>query len=130
MGSRRQHGYGQVKSPWKNEKAHIVAYALSTSKAPDGAHVLHRCDNPPCCNPAHLWLGTHAENMRDMVAKARQSRPRGESSGRAKLIAENVREIRRRYDGGETQRGMAREFGVSPKAIRSLIQGKSWGHVS
>lgn len=73
-GYRDAKGYGQIALNRRTaEGAHRVSWALARGEIPDGIHVLHRCDNPPCCNPAHLFLGTHADNMWDMKAKGRAS---------------------------------------------------------
>jgi hypothetical protein len=64
-------GYGTVRRRGKTARAHRVAYQLWVGDIPNGLHVLHRCDLRSCCNPQHLWLGTHADNMRDMATKGR-----------------------------------------------------------
>lgn len=79
-GPRSASGYGRCSRGMKKHRAHRVAFALYVAEIPEGMHVLHRCDNPPCVNPAHLFLGTHIDNMRDMEAK-----------GRAKWIQQNIR---------------------------------------
>ena len=69
-------GYGRMTAGRGTDlKSHRIAYALAHNGIPDGMHVLHKCDNPKCCNPNHLFLGTHQDNTRDMMAKNRGSRP-------------------------------------------------------
>jgi hypothetical protein len=87
--------------------------------------VLHRCDNPPCCNPAHLFLGTVADNNRDMVAKKRHrsTTPTGEGSYRGKLTDDTARVIRSTYASGATQREIARAYGVSQSTVWRTIHG-------
>lgn len=76
-GWHQKHGYGLFQFRGEQKLAHRVAYELFVGPIPDGLHVLHHCDNPPCCNPTHLWLGTHADNMADMARKGRQVGTRG-----------------------------------------------------
>lgn len=80
-------GYGQVGDGQKVLYAHRVAYELAYGPIPDGLHVLHRCDNPPCCEPSHLFVGTHAENMTDMADKGRAHWQTGRTAGAAKPAA-------------------------------------------
>jgi Mor family transcriptional regulator len=97
----------------------------------DGTEVCHKCDNPPCVNPDHLFLGTHAENMKDMGDKGRRiGKAQGEESGRARLAAEQIVEIRRRYaEGGISYRDLAARYGVGKNTIQAIIQRRSWRHV-
>jgi hypothetical protein len=110
--------------------AHRIAWELASgSKIPTGACVLHRCDNPPCVNPDHLFLGSQADNVKDCVAKGRQARTRGAISGRARLDDESVRVIRQRAAQGATQAALAKDYDVDPSAISRAIGGQRWRHV-
>lgn len=97
---------------------------------PDGLHVLHHCDNPPCVNPAHLFLGTNADNVADKTAKGRGRGGRGEAHRNAKLTADQVREIRELAASGLTQREIAARYGVRHTAIGKILRGERWGHLS
>jgi hypothetical protein len=94
--------------------AHRVSYQIHKGPIPKGMFVLHRCDNPPCCNPAHLFLGTHAENMADMATKGRRA---------IKLSKETVTAIRA---SSASSRALGREHGVSKTTIRRIQLGKAW----
>lgn len=151
-GARTQSGHCQTRigaPAGKKVYAHRWAYVLSHGAIPEGLEVCHNCpsgDNPACCNPAHLWAGTQAENIRDMHAKGRAAKStgdthwtrthpeavlRGEEHGRAKLIEQDVREIRRRYAaGGVSQPQLAREYGVNHTMIGFVVRRKNWTHVT
>lgn len=105
--------------------AHRVAYELTHGTIPDGLLVCHRCDNPACVRPAHLFLGTNNDNMRDMVAKGRGHA--GIRNIRAKLTPTQVKEIRTRATGkwGEQSR-LGREYGVDHSTIARIIKGQTW----
>ena len=111
--------------------AHRVSWEMSRGVIPFGLCVLHRCDNPPCVNPVHLFLGTRADNNADMAAKgrARAGVRRGESNGNAKLSSELVMGARSRWKGGEPQSSIARSLGVSRQTIWKLVHGVAWRHV-
>jgi hypothetical protein len=110
--------------------SHRVAWEITHGPIPDGLCVLHRCDNPKCVRPDHLFLGTQGDNIRDMHAKKRAKPARGELSSRAKLTSEQVRDIWARYTGkhGE-QTKLAKEYGVSSHQISMIVGGKSWLHL-
>lgn len=116
-------GYGQVGAgggDGKNLTVHRVAWELVNGPIPEGTGyhgtcVCHRCDNPVCANPAHLFLGTTADNMADRNAKGRQAR--GERSGRAKLNAEQVAEIRGSVG---TLKTIAAQYGVTFSSIARI----------
>lgn len=121
-GGRDRHGYGKSVR-WG--KAHRMAYALANGAAATGM-VLHSCDNPACCNPAHLRDGTAADNVRDMIER-RRWRPRvGELNTRARLTWAEVAAIRARMAAGETAREVAADFGVHPRTISKIAAGERW----
>lgn len=117
--------------------AHKLAWEFANGTVPAGLHVLHTCDEPTCCRPDHLFLGTNADNQRDMRSKGRGTIPpalRGEDNSAAKLTNAQVREIRARYTryqrGGTTLRTLAAEFGVSMSLISQIVRGKTWTHLT
>jgi len=125
------HGYGSLKWNRKNSIASRVAWALTFGEIPDGLHVLHRCDNPPCCNPKHLFLGTHQTNSDDKHAKGREVILRGESNGNARLTVSSVRDIRERYASGAiSQADLARMYDVDAGTINSVVRRRNWRFVS
>lgn len=131
-GSRNFYGYGWFKpgKRLRKEKAHRVAYALACGPIPPGLLVLHRCDNPPCVRPDHLWLGTTQDNIDDRIRKGRTRAARGESCGRVKLTEADVIAIRRTYKTlGWTYHGLAAAFHISPSQVGEIIRGGSWRHV-
>ena len=98
-----------------------VAWRLNNAPVPDGLQVLHSCDNPMCVNPAHLFLGTHLDNMRDMVAKGR-----GKYNPKSKLTSREIWEIRQ-LRGYATSRILADAYGVHEGHIRKIHRGKRDG---
>jgi hypothetical protein len=106
--------------------AHRVSWMLERGEIPAGMCVCHRCDNRRCVRPDHLFLGTYADNMRDMVEKGRASKAnRGSGNGMAKLDMEQVYALRAARDPGESAR-LAQEFGVSLDTARAILQRKTW----
>lgn len=126
-------GYGQIGYTLPGGKrvmyhASRIAYYVSNGR-PDmtGLLVRHTCDNPPCCNPAHLLLGTDADNARDKIERGRANTPRGEKSGRAKLTVEQVKALREEYArGGVTHRQLAARYGMAHGTIGALLRGTAW----
>ncbi len=125
-GKRFPNRYGCVT---KDRLAHRVSWELHNGLIPLGLMVLHRCDNPPCVNPAHLFLGTQTDNMRDASRKKRTWSARGELSVRARLCDEDVREIRRLAAGGALQKDIAARFVVTAKTVSVIVRRKQWGHI-
>lgn len=129
--SKNDQDYGRFLFNRKSRAAHRIAWELTYGEIPDGLSVLHKCDNRKCCNPAHLFLGTHLDNMRDMVQKGRHVPCLGERHGMHKLTAEKVRYIRKRYaQGGILQRELADEMGVSRSTIGKAIHRQLYGSVN
>lgn len=122
-------GYGALwdRSINNNRTAHRLAWEFARGPIPEGQWVLHRCDNPPCCNPSHLFLGTQTENDADRTTKGRSSR--GGRHPYAKLNEDAVRIVRRRFAAGEHARDLATEFSVSSTTLWQAATGKTWRHV-
>ncbi len=128
-GYRGPKGHGQFTSYGVSSRlAHRVAWEFTNGPVPDGLCVLHRCDNPPCCNPDHLFLGTIADNNRDMFEKGRQQR--GEGHYFARFTDAQVREIRaRRQRTGEGPLPLAAAYDVPLPTMRDIVYHKTWKHV-
>jgi hypothetical protein len=130
-GARTPEGYGVMVRqyrPLRRYRSNRLAYELLVGPIPEGLHVLHRCDSPPCCNPAHLFLGTQADNNRDRARKGRNGghKIRGAANGRAKLSPSDVAAIRRAYEEGATQDALAVGFGVSQPQISRIVRREQY----
>lgn len=122
------HGYGHVRKNGKWVKAHRVSYELHKGKIPEGMCVCHKCDNPLCVNPDHLFLGTHKENMQDKVKKGRAftGNQKGVSNGAAKLTEADIRAIR---EAQGSCKQLADKFFTSPMNISLIKRRLAWAHV-
>jgi hypothetical protein len=133
-------GYGRFPIGGKHRLAHRVAWTLANDRAiPAGMFVCHHCDNPACVEPSHLFLGTHTDNMHDMLSKGRQgARPchthperiaRGTRMPNAKLTDEAVRELRTLRRSGASLRVICARFGIAPSVASRAANGSIWKHV-
>lgn len=129
--STNQHGYAliHVRSAGPVRVSRLVLSLHLGRALTDAEHVLHSCDNPPCCNPGHLRVGTQADNMRDMVVRGRT--PRGIRNPSARLTEADVAQIRALSTGrwGEI-REIAERFGVSTSTVSVILSGRSWRDVA
>lgn len=121
QGGRTACGYGHLRWHGALVYAHRLAYEFSRGRIPHGMVVMHLCDNPACCRPTHLRLGTQSENMRDMAARGRS---------RNKLLSvDQVLNIRSRYAAGENGAQLASAFGVTPTAIGYIVRHQTYRHL-
>lgn len=124
-------GYGVFRLDGKTLTSHRLSWIWANGSIPDGMHILHRCDNPKCVNPEHLWAGTHSDNMKDMARKGRWGKPRvrGERHGHSKLTNEDVRRIKILSAIGFNQGRIAAKMGVTQNAVSLIHLGKNYSHV-
>lgn len=121
-------GYGHFWLAGRTIGAHVASWRLHHGDSTQGLFVLHRCDVPCCVNPAHLFLGTSAENMADMARKGRAAglRRKGKAHPLAKLTDESAAEIRKASASGVPQRSIARRVGVSQSTVSAVVTGGRW----
>lgn len=132
IGSYGSTGYGRFWDGTRDTSAHRYSYTLHYGEIPDGLWVLHRCDNPTCVRPDHLFLGTRQDNVDDMIAKNRHRQghcPAGESNPSAKLTESDVLTIRAMAQAGTRQKLIAEQFGVSPTLIEKITSRSVWKHI-
>ena len=127
IGSRNSWGYGTLRLNREYLRAHRVMWEFINGEIPNGLFVCHRCDNPPCVNPAHLFLGTNRENMQDAKAKGRTTQ--GERHPCAVLTERKVRRIRALANDGVGPTKIGEMFGIQMKNASLIIRGKSWRHI-
>ena len=125
--SKDEDGYGEFGQYGQSRGAHRVAYELFVGPIPEGTYVLHRCDVRPCVNPAHLFVGTHGDNMRDAAAKGRLGVKRGELHERAKLRSEDVSAMRS-AENQDPER-LSKRYAVSKATIYNVIGCRTWKHL-
>jgi hypothetical protein len=113
----------------RSESAHRVSWEMAHGPIPEGLYVLHKCDNPPCVRPDHLFLGTKADNNRDMHQKGRNNQPKGEANRRAKLTEDQVRMIRAARAAGRPLKPFAKKYGVHHAIIYAVANRRNWCHL-
>ena len=126
-GNCEKKGYGQVKIKGVTFKTHRLSWLLFNGGGLTSLDVLHRCDNPKCFNPNHLFLGTHAENNKDRDEKSRQAR--GVRIMTTKLDPVEVRTIRKLSAEGVSMASLARRFGVNFTTISAIVKRKTWKYI-
>jgi hypothetical protein len=124
VGHRTADGYGALRVGDTMKRTHRIAYEIYVGEIPEGLLVCHRCDNPACCNPAHLFVGSDADNVDDMIRKGRMAR--GEDGGNAVLTEEQVADIRL---DTRPLRTIAKEYGVCHATIGEARRRATWAHV-
>lgn len=119
-------GYGTVRHGQKTYLAHRLSWELHRGTNPGRLYVLHKCDNPACVNPAHLFLGTQTDNMRDMKRKGRGALRKGERHPRAKFTEREILEIR-----GDPRpfKTIAAEYDTKKNYISRIKRREVWGHI-
>jgi hypothetical protein len=123
-------GYGAFAYRGRVLIASRLAWAIEHGSVPQDMQVLHTCDNPPCCNPRHHYLGSHESNVADRVARKRQTTHRGASNVRAKLTAEQVAELLDLYHVHDwLQRDLAERYGISQRTVSAIVRRESYREV-
>ncbi len=125
-----RNGYGQFRDGGRLKKAHRGAWEAVNGPIPEGLHVLHRCDNPQCVNPEHLFTGTHTDNMRDMTAKGRGNHHPGSQNGMSKLTEHDVSIIKMLLNLGVKQHRIVTLYDGSRSGINHINTGRRWAHVA
>lgn len=132
-GAKFRAGYGRVRINRKIQQTHRLAWELAYGDIPDGMCICHKCDNPPCVNPRHLFVGTYADNMQDMHNKGRgktgkihKQGPKGEKAHTAKLTESIVLFIRSSHDKAKD---LAGQYGVSDRTIQMIRKKVTWRHL-
>ena len=126
-GAKHYKGYGFISEGGRNTLAHRLSFKLHRGPIPHGMLVCHSCDNRCCVNPDHLFIGTNADNMADMVAKGRQQKVKGSDHGRARLTENDVIAVRESV--GIRRRDLAKKLGVSRSTIDDIFLRRSWKHL-
>jgi len=121
QGAKDDKGYGRMYIKNKGIRAHRISWELYNGTIPEGKEICHSCDNPPCVNPEHLWLGSHQENIIDALGKGRLSY--------CTVTTEVVPQIRQSFAEGLNQREIARKFKVGYDCVRKIVKHKTWKNI-
>lgn len=133
--SASKEGYGRIRRCGKLVVAHRASYEMHIGPIPEGMKVCHTCDNPPCVNPKHLWIGTDGDNTRDSITKGRPRGakipvpPRGEKCVFSVLVASQVLEMRRLSQDGWCNQDLAAKFQIDKSGVSRIICRKRWTHI-
>lgn len=130
-GSRGLYGYGVMSKTCRGKSgsvhmAHRLSWEIHFGEIPEGMCICHKCDNPPCVNPKHLFLGTKADNAQDRNAKGRHTNQSGEHNGHARLCRQDIDRIIRLLELGRPQSEIAAMFGVKQPHISRILRGAAW----
>jgi hypothetical protein len=128
-GARFSSGYGRVRMGGGTITAHRLGWVLAHGDIPVDIQVCHRCDNPPCCNPAHLFAATCRDNIADCITKGRRADHRGVKHPCAKLTEADVLEIRRRWEAREPLAAIAPDFGITRAMVSIIGLRRAWTHL-
>jgi len=136
QGKINEHGYGNISlkiEGRKNLMVHRLSYEIFKGEIPNGLLVCHSCDNPRCCNPDHLWVGTPKDNTQDMLKKHRGRKKLLNNERRAiaagKITEEQVKEIRELYKNGSSQKELQEKFKISQSQVSGIVTYRFWKHV-
>jgi hypothetical protein len=133
LGTKDKHGYGRLSVNKSPKLVSRLSWEIFVGPIPMNLLVCHKCDNPQCINPGHLFLGTHLDNMRDMIKKGRANHSnniKGEKHFKAKLTNVDVQAIRQRYKIGDiTQEILSKQYQVCKSTIGKILTNKNWKSV-
>lgn len=130
LGYKTNKGYGTMRVNMKTYLTHRLTYELTYGKIKRGNFICHKCDNPSCVRPSHLFSGTHKDNMQDMFKKGRHNNRKGENSNVSKLTERQVLEIRAKYKPKIYEmKKLAKEYNISFQNVSAIVNRKLWKHI-
>lgn len=127
--ARDTRNYGVLQVSGRALGAHRVSWELTNGPIPEGLFVCHKCDNPGCVNPSHLFLGTPADNMHDAIDKGRIHKVAGERHGNAKLLDQDIPDILAMLASGMSLAAVANHYRISRTTVCNIKNRKQWAHV-